>query len=456
MIGFETIGNATAIFYDDKPILATDPWIDGAAYFGSWGLSHEIPKEQLSAIETCSYIWLSHGHPDHINTDSLEMETLKNKTFLVADHYGDRIANDLKKNGKKVKILKSKKWVNLTKNIKIMTIADYNQDSILLIQIGNDLVCNLNDSSDRGWGSFVKKIASNFKNSFLLRISGYGDATMINYRTEDGNKVLPSFLETNKKTGVGALLQQSAKEFGTNYVIPFSSLHRYQREDSAWANKYVAEIHDYKIGFTDKNIVLTDPFIRWDCSLQTYENINPETRDKIIYKPEDFGDSWIDDLSKEDKKNIEIYFKKKITLADKVGFVRFKVGKSEYVVNINKKNKLGFTFEVPRSSLMKVIEYEIFDDILIGNYAKLTVHNEPKNIKNEPIQFLKIPLLYGDQSKIYSKDDLNLYMEYYSKMFPLIFLKENMLENTEQVLRKFVNPSTTIYNFGKKIYKFFK
>ena len=143
-------------------------------------------------------------------------------------------------------------------------------------------------------------------------------------------------------------------------------------------------------------------------------------------------------------------------MADKVGFVRFKVGKSEYVVNINKKNKLGFTFEVPRSSLMKVIEYEIFDDILIGNYAKLTVHNEPKNIKNEPIQFLKIPLLYGDQSKIYSKDDLNLYMEYYSKMFPLIFLKENMLENTEQVLRKFVNPSTTIYNFGKKIYKFFK
>ena len=36
-----------------------------------------------------------HGHPDHIDPESLDLFT--DKTFLVADHYGDRIYNDLKK-----------------------------------------------------------------------------------------------------------------------------------------------------------------------------------------------------------------------------------------------------------------------------------------------------------------------------------------------------------------------
>jgi hypothetical protein len=43
MLEFETIGNATLILYDGTPLLVTDPWIDGDAYFGSWGPTHEIP-----------------------------------------------------------------------------------------------------------------------------------------------------------------------------------------------------------------------------------------------------------------------------------------------------------------------------------------------------------------------------------------------------------------------------
>ena len=46
-LGFDTIGNAIIITYDKKPILVTDPWIEGDAYFGSWTQSHEIPHEQL-------------------------------------------------------------------------------------------------------------------------------------------------------------------------------------------------------------------------------------------------------------------------------------------------------------------------------------------------------------------------------------------------------------------------
>ena len=55
-IKFETIGNATIICYDQKPILVKDPWFKGAPYFGSWNLSHEIPAEQLEAIKSCEFV----------------------------------------------------------------------------------------------------------------------------------------------------------------------------------------------------------------------------------------------------------------------------------------------------------------------------------------------------------------------------------------------------------------
>ena len=51
MIGFETIGNANATFFDNsKPVLTTDPWVDGKPYFGSWMHRYSIPKQQRENI----------------------------------------------------------------------------------------------------------------------------------------------------------------------------------------------------------------------------------------------------------------------------------------------------------------------------------------------------------------------------------------------------------------------
>tara|TARA_B100000686_G_scaffold87975_1_gene94695 strand:- start:123 stop:383 length:261 start_codon:yes stop_codon:yes gene_type:complete len=78
MLGFETIGNATITVFDDTPILSTDPWINGKPYFGSWSHAYKIPKEQMNNIMNSKYYWLSHGHPDHIDPDSLDLFKKKN------------------------------------------------------------------------------------------------------------------------------------------------------------------------------------------------------------------------------------------------------------------------------------------------------------------------------------------------------------------------------------------
>src|SRR5207302_7535884 len=123
-LGFETIGNATLVCYDRGPVLVTDPWITGNAYFGSWGLSHEIPTEVKEGISGCKFVWISHGHPDHLSPSSLEM--LRGKTFLLPDHVGGRICRGLKDSGFEVTVLKNRQWYPLSNQIRVLSIADYN------------------------------------------------------------------------------------------------------------------------------------------------------------------------------------------------------------------------------------------------------------------------------------------------------------------------------------------
>ena len=87
-LGFETIGNATVTVFDSgKPIISTDPWIIGSPYFGSWTHKHSIPDNQKENILNSKYFWLSHGHPDHIDFESLNL--IRDSKILIPDHFGD-------------------------------------------------------------------------------------------------------------------------------------------------------------------------------------------------------------------------------------------------------------------------------------------------------------------------------------------------------------------------------
>lgn len=70
---------------------------------------------------------------------------------------------------------------------------------------------------------------------YALRLSGYGDAAMINIFDEEGRRIEPY---AAKKSSVGQELTTLAKSLRCTHVIPFSSFHQYQREDSIWAEKY--------------------------------------------------------------------------------------------------------------------------------------------------------------------------------------------------------------------------
>ena len=440
MIGFETIGNATLTVFDGNPVLSTDPWIEGKPYFGSWGHPYSIPTEQIENIQKSKFIWLSHGHPDHI--DSASYVHFKGSTILVPDHYGDRIYDYFNANFDCIKI-KSNKWFQISENVRIKSFADWNQDAALLVDIlGKDLIVNVNDGGLRGWSKTIKKIKKNYKNSFLLQLINWGDADMINFYDESGSFILPHAAE---KPPVGKAYSRVMKNLNCNYAIPFSSFHQYIREDSMHMNQFSTPLEKHYEGFDDLYGELLPAFICWDSNKEDYEKIKVEKLENIILSPEDFGDNYSDQLTLEDKEKITKYFRAFGAIPDYFGSIVFKVGGKDFGIKLSEKSP-SLRFEAPRGSLMKAVDYEIFDDVLIGNFMKTTLVGCTSLYPN----FIPPVTKYGDNGLAKSKKELDKYFDYY-RLNSADYWRDMLKFKTEGIVRSFISPQSKLYNIGKAV-----
>ena len=81
-------------------------------------------------------------------------------------------------------------------------------------------------------------------------------------------------------------------------------------------------------------------------------------------------------MTAEDKTKLRRYFTARESFATISGLLRNSAGGSSVTVDLNRdKRNVGIGFECPRQSLMTSIEHELFDDLLIGNYMRTTLHN---------------------------------------------------------------------------------
>lgn len=71
------------------------------------------------------------------------------------------------------------------------------------------------------------------------------------------------------------------------------------------------------------------------------------------------------------------YFRSIDYLATFLDYVNLRVGGRDHVIALSRRNfRRGVTFEAPRRSLVTALQYEIFDDLLIGNFMKTTLHGK--------------------------------------------------------------------------------
>lgn len=410
-LGFETIGNATVICHDGGPVLATDPWLGEPAYFGSWVLSHQIPEAQLSDLRACRYLWISHGHPDHLSPASLKQ--LPGKQILLPDHYGGRIANFLRSEGYDVRVLADGQWTQLSNRLRVCSVADFNQDAMLLIELGGRLIIDANDATDRGIAGFLAANIANYEDSYLLWLTGYGDADMINFFDEQGNRILPA---AAAKSPIGPTIAEVLHAFQIENFVPASSMHKYHRTDSAWANEYTTPADAHGEGFESDTSRILPPFVHRDFANDEISSIGPPPTSDELQEPEAFGDRWSDELEAEDVERLRAYLAPVTHLRRAVGYVNFRVGGRDNVIDINRAQfDRGYTFEVPRASLMTAVEHQVFDDLLIGNFMRTIVHGD---FGCPPIgalypDFTPFLAKFGDNGDARSMEELRAYFARY-------------------------------------------
>ncbi|MFC4311789.1 MBL fold metallo-hydrolase [Steroidobacter flavus] len=453
-LGFETCGNATLIVYDGGvPVLVTDPWIQGAQYFGSWILPYRFTAQQSEAFAAARHVWLSHGHPDHLNLDSLAL--FRDKTLLVPHHHGGRILRDLKAADYHVHEIADDDWVQLSPNVRVLCCADWNQDAALLIALGEECaVLNLNDGSALGTRATLEARLKPFKRRFVLRLFSNGTADMMNFFTEDGRRIEPMPADSKR---LGYYYSALLKKWEGTHTAPFSCHHVFARTDSRWAAAYELPVEAHQVGFNHERGEFIPGYFSYDVTGDRITETAMEPVPREFREPHEFGDDWSQPLESEEIQTARAYFEKFDHLRQHFQFIALRVGGKEHVVDLGGPKGRGITFEAPRHSLMTAINYEIFDDLLIANFTKTVLHGGVKSLYPD---FTPYVAKYGDNGRAFSTSELQDYFRAYREDTGFHGWLDQVRVNSSRKLRRrmiatFQSAAPALYQLARRSYRRF-
>lgn len=442
-IEFETFGNAIVTIYDNgTPILATDPWLKGTCYFGSW--AHELPlsERQMSDVINAQAIWISHGHPDHLHPESLSLLP-KGKKIYLPDHYSSEIADFLREDGFDVTVMKYREWVSLNDNVRICCMDNINQDAILVVETQDGLLINKNDSPFCGEESFLKSLIAKYprEKTYVTALCAI-DADMKNFVDSNGQRVLqkPDELKPGAIWGVA----RDLSKLGAGHFCCSSSQHKYVRTDSLWANDYRVSWKDISKHWSRPDVKVIKPYSRVNMTTGEVQSHVIEHDTSVIDSKELVQeDDWTEKLTSTEWQTVENFFLQFETLIPVCDFVALTVGGEKRTIWLDGVEKdsdaKGVHFMVPRKSLLECLEFGYFDDLLIGNFMK----TELIGMDLYP-DFTPRLAKYGGNAKVYGAADMASFKRHYRKRNPAAyfrwragqFFKQKLVGSSRQIADK--------------------
>ena len=410
------------IFMDGEPILVTDPWLEGSAYFGSWQLERPLNARQIGNAASSPYIWFSHGHPDHFHPDSF-VHLSRQALVLLPDHYEPELARAAEEHGFTCRILPDKQWVELRPGLRVLCVANENMDAIVAFDVQGKLLLNKNDSPFCGEDGFFRRLVGGFAQSYLMALCAY-DADMINIVDENGKRLIEDPEE--RKPGVVWSVARTAEYLGVGNFCCSSSQHVYVRPDSAWANAYRVTWPDMQRLWTAKSVRLIAPFSRVDLDTGRAEQVDPEiAADPSMRIDAAAQEDWNARLSEAEWERVQRFATQFETLRAWQDFVAFTVGGEtrRFLIRPSAAAKpearlVGVTFEVPKGSLLQTCEYGYFDDLLIGNFMRTRLQNMTLYPNFSPL-IAKL----GGNAKVTTAAQLRRFRLHFARKSPLAFAK---------------------------------
>jgi hypothetical protein len=374
-LSFETLGNATLVFHEDgRPVLATDPWLTGTCYHGSWALDRPLTPSETQTVLAAEYIWISHGHPDHFHPASLRLLPA-GKKILLPDHYSPGIKDYLAAHGFSVEVMRYRQWRVLSPALRCLCLDNENQDSILIVEFGDNLVVNLNDSPLCGEMRFIRRLVKAHERSRTYAAAlCSNDADMFNIVDAQDARIIDP--PERRKPGMVWSLGRIAATLGVGTYVSSASQHLYVRKDSVWANPYRVCWQDVVRHWMRPEIRIVEPFVVVDLASGEYRRKHPaQTSDTSQITDLTNGDDWCEQLDESEWAALFAFFQEIENLRPYLDYVEFTVGGETRRIPINASGTRGIAFRAPRQSLMKSVISGFFDDMLIGNFMRTELRN---------------------------------------------------------------------------------
>lgn len=449
------MGNAICLLFEDgKPLLVTDPWLVGTAYFGSWAQDCPLSESQISNCTGAPYAWFSHGHPDHMHMESIALLP-RDTIILVGAHYDTEIRDVFIAQGfRDVRVCPDKQWLRLSDTVRIMSVCNINQDTILAIEAGDTLILNQNDSPMFGEDPFFRDLVRRYKNSYLLALCAI-DADMLNFIDEAGHSLAGP--PDARKKGQIWKVSKRCDYLGAQNFCCSSSQHVYVRADSIWANPY-------RIGWNDMQqhwigrARLIEPYVTVEVDNGRITQNHPSQQTDFSQVTNATGeDDWSERMRSEDWSALQAFVMKFETLRPKLDFLEFVVaGESRrFFLTPRARTKTsarqrGIVFHVPRRSLMDTVTYGYFDDLLIGNFMKTRLVNTTMYPFFSP-RIAK----YGGNAKVYTQAELLRFYWHYFKRSPIAmtrFAVQNRWDHAILPRIKLLLAKLGLFHMVKRIY----
>lgn len=136
------IGHASILIEADGIKILSDPWWRGPCFGAQWWNYPAPFLEALEGIEV-DYIYISHGHHDHLHPGTLK--TL-NRTAKVLVSKNLDIADPIQKLGFEVISLGDEEEYALSERVKCRIMETYSSDTLMCINDGKETCINLNDA----------------------------------------------------------------------------------------------------------------------------------------------------------------------------------------------------------------------------------------------------------------------------------------------------------------------
>ena len=213
--------------------LLFDPWLEGTAFSGGWGLRYDNP-DAFHVAATATHLWISHWHSDHLHAPSLQKLATMNPSIAVLANVSanftmvDRMAGF---GFEDVRALGEREPMELGGRTTVTRYPTAGIDNMLHITSDEWSLLNYNDCNLP-----ARAIQS------LRRHIGPIDILFTNYN--HAGKLFDRDDDETRKQQLLQVLALTTEALDPTRVVPFASNHYYRTAESADQNTSMLDFDD--------------------------------------------------------------------------------------------------------------------------------------------------------------------------------------------------------------------